>query len=242
LSPPGTAIPLFIHELGHIFGAVDLDEKNTAMYPRDPGLKFDAFSARVIGLNRDRTFHAQAFPVPAVSIKEVIGAYEARAALGRREPEIHLFLAYLYIEIKDYASASRECVEVLKADAGLTEIHSLLGSLFLAQGRTEEAIAEYRAVLEWKREIPVAHYNLGIACAQGGREDEATSEFREALKLNPNYAQAHASLGQQLLKKSEVDAALDHARTALQIFPDFPEGLCILAEALILKGDLALLE
>jgi tetratricopeptide (TPR) repeat protein len=242
LGGPGTAVPIAIHELGHIFGAVDLDEKNTVMNPGNPRSRFDTFSARVISLNKGRSFHTQTFPCPRSSISEVIAAYEDRASLGRSEPEIHLFLAYLYIGIKDYAAASRECVEVLKANAGLGEVHSLLGYLYLAQGRTNEAIAEYRMVLEWNRERPVAHFNLGIACAQGGNEDEATAEFREALRLNPSYAEAHASLGQQLLKSGEVEAGLDHARTAVKISPGFPEGLCILATALILKESASLLE
>lgn len=242
LGQPGSAVPVFIHELGHIFGAVDLDEQDTVMNPRNPGSHFDAFSARVINLNKGRSCHTQTFPAPPGSIKEIIAAYEDRANLRRSEPEIHLFLAYLYIEIRDYASASRACGEALKANAGLAEIHSLLAHLYLAQGRTQEAIAEYRTVLELNREHPLAHFNLAIACAQGRNEDEATSEFREALRLNPNYAEAHAGLAQQLLKKGEVDAALDHARTAVRIHPDFPEGLCILASALILKESASLLD
>lgn len=242
LGQPGSAVPIAIHELGHIFGAVDLEERNTAMNPRDPGSKFDAFSARVISLNRNRAFHTQIFPFPAGLIKEVIAEYEDRAALGRAEPEIGLFLAYLYIQTGDTASATKACLEVLRTNSELTEIHNLLGSLYLAQRKTDEAIAEYRQVLERSPEHPVAHFNLGLAFLQTGNEAGATVEFREAVRLNPNYAEAHASLGQQLLKRGEVDAALGHARTALRIFPDFPEGLCILAEALALKGGETLLE
>jgi Flp pilus assembly protein TadD len=242
LGQPESALPVVIHELGHVFGAVDLDEKNTAMNPRNPAPKFDAFSARVIGLNKNRSFHTQGFPSPPGLIKEIIAEYEARASLNRAEPEIPLFLAYLYIETKDYASATKACIEVLKANSENTEIHGLLGNLYLAQGRTNEAIAEYRRVIEWNPQLPIAHFNLGVACLQKGEEDEATFEFREAVRLNPNYAEAHADLGQQLLKKGEVDTALDHVRTALEIFPEFPEGLCILGAALILKEKEALLE
>ena len=242
LGRPGAGVPIAIHELGHIFGAVDLDEKNTAMNPRDPGSKFDAFSARVISLNRNRAFHTQMFPFPAGLIKEVIAEYEGRAALGRSEPEIRLFLAYLYIQTGDTASATRSYLDLLRTNSELTEIHNLLGNLYLAQQKTDEAIAEYRRVLEVSPEHPVARFNLGLAFLQTGNEAGATVEFREAVRLNPNYAEAHASLGQQLLKMGQVDAALDQARTALKIFPEFPKGLCILAAALILKDDVTLLE
>ena len=235
LGRPGAALPVVIHELGHIFGAVDLDEENTAMNPRNPALKFDPFSARVIGLNKNRSFHTQGFPSPPGSIREVISGYEARASLNRAEPEIPLFLAYLYIETKDYAAATKACLEVLKRNSETPEIQGLLGNLYLAQGRTDEAVAEYRKVIEWNPELPLTHFNLGVAFLQKGEEDKATLEFREAVRLSPNYVEAQAGLAQQLLKKGEVDAALDHVRKALEIFPDFPEGLCILGAALILK-------
>jgi Flp pilus assembly protein TadD len=242
LGQPGSAVPLSLHELGHIFGAVDLDEKNTAMNPRDPGSNFDAFSSRVIRLNRNRAFHTQTFPFPDELADQVIAEYEGRAALGRAEPEIPLFLAYLYIQTGDTSSAAKACLDVLRTNSELTEVHNLLGNLYLAQRRSDEAIAEFRRVLESSPEHPVAHFNLGLAFLQTGNEAGATAEFREAVRLNPNCAEAHASLGQQLLKRGDVDAALEHARTALKIFPDFPEGLCVLAEALILKGDEILLE
>ncbi len=148
LGQPGSAVPLALHELGHIFGAVDLDEKNTVMNPRDPGSKFDSFSSRVIRLNRNRAFHTQMFPFPAELTEQVISEYEGRAALGRAEPEIHLFLAYLYIQTGDSVSAKKACLDVLRTNSELTETHNLLGNLYLSQRRTDEAIAEYRRVLE----------------------------------------------------------------------------------------------
>jgi tetratricopeptide (TPR) repeat protein len=229
--------PIVLHELGHIFGAVDLDETGSVMNPHNPGLEFDRFSARIITLNRDRSFHTGSFPFPRSLTNEVVAAFQARSSLRRCEPELHLFLAYLYIESADYASASAECLEILKSSPDSTDVRVLLGNLKLAQGNVDEAIAEYRDILERQANLPTVHFNLGVAWSKRGNPEEAASSFREAVRLKPDYAEAHANLGHLCLKKGDVDAALRHGRTALKIYPDFPEGLCVLSVALILKGD-----
>jgi len=237
LVNPWILAPIVLHELGHIFGAVDLDETSSVMDPRNPGLEFDRFSARIITLNRDRSFHTSSFPFPRGLMNEVVAAFQARASLRRCEPELHLYLAYLYIESGDYTSASAECFEILKSSPDSTDVRVLLGNLKLAQGDADEAIAEYKDILERQANLPTVHFNLGVAWSKRGNPEEAASSFREAVRLNPDYAEAHTNLGHLSLKKGDVDAAVRHSRTALKIYPDFPEGLCVLSVALILKGD-----
>jgi tetratricopeptide (TPR) repeat protein len=235
LVNPWDLAPIVLHELGHIFGAVDLDESGSVMNPHNPGLEFDRFSARIITLNRDRSFHASTFPFPRSLTNEVVAAFKARATLRLCEPELHLFLAYLYIESGDYASASAECLEILKFSPDSADVHVLLGNLKLAQGNVDEAIAEYRNILARQANLPTVHFNLGVAWSKRGNPEEAASSFMEAVRLRPDYAEAHANLAHLSLKKGDIDAAVRHCRTALRVFPDFVEGLCILSVALILE-------
>ena len=237
LVNPWVLAPIVLHELGHIFGAVDLDETGSVMDPRNPGLEFDRFSARVVALNRDRSFHTGSFPFSRNLTKEITAAFQERASLKRCEPELHLFLAYLYIESGDYAAASAECLEILKTSPDSSDVRVLLGNLKLAQGDIDAAIAEYRDILERQANLPTVHFNLGVAWSKRGNPEEAAASFSEAVRLNPDYAEAHANLGHLCLKKGDVDAAVKCCRTALKIYPDFPEGLCVLSVALILKGD-----
>jgi tetratricopeptide (TPR) repeat protein len=242
LANPWAMAPVILHELGHVFGAVDLEENGSVMDPRNPGFEFDAFSARIITLNRDRSFHTGSFPFPPGLTDDVIAAYQARGLLGRCEPELHLFLAYLYIESGDYASASKECVEILKNSPESADVQVLLANMKLALGEVDSAITMYEKILTRQPNLLTVHFNLGVAWLKRGNQEEAASAFKEAIRLKPDHAEAHASLGCIYLKRGDVETAMRHCRTALKIFPDFAEGLCILSLALILKEDKESLE
>ena len=60
------------HELAHLFGAVDLVEPGSIMNHSHPGEHFDAFSSKLIMLNRDRVFLPPYFPLPREKIDEAI--------------------------------------------------------------------------------------------------------------------------------------------------------------------------
>ncbi len=242
VANPWAMAPVAVHELGHIFGAVDLEENGSVMNPGNPGLEFDSFSARIITLNRDRCFHTGTFPFPPDLTNDVIAAFQERASLRRCEPELHLFLAYLYIEAADYASASTECQKVLETNPESADVQVLLANLKLALGDVDAAITTYEKILARQPNLPTVHFNLGVAWLKRGNQEEAASAFREAIHLKPDHAEAHASLGCIYLKNGDVEAAIRHCRTALKIFPDFAEGLCILSLALIIKEDKESLE
>jgi len=242
LANPWTMAPVILHELGHVFGAVDLQEDGSVMNPGNPGLDFDPFSARVITLNRERSYRTASFPFPPAHLKEVISAFRGRAALKRHEPELHLFLAYLYVEAGDYPSASSESLEVLKLSPGSMDVRILLANLKLAQGNVDEAITEYQEILALDPDLPVVHFNLGVAWQRKGRAEEASSSFREAVRLKPTYAEAYANLAHLMLKKGEVESAMNYCRAAIKINPELFEGLCVLSIALILREDAKAIE
>ena len=242
MGNPWTMAPVILHELGHIFGAVDIQENGSVMDPTNPGFDFDAFSARVITLNRERSYRTGSFPFPLDQLEEVISAYRDRAALKRHEPALHLYLAYLWIEAGDYPAASSECLEVLKCSPDSIDVRVLLANLKLAQGDLDGAIIDYQEILTIEPGLPVVHFNLGVAWQHKNRLDEALSSFREAVRLKPTYAEAYANLAHVMLKKGEVESAATYCRTAIKIKPDFFEGLCVLSIALILKEDPDVLE
>jgi tetratricopeptide (TPR) repeat protein len=239
LTNPWDMAPILLHELGHVFGAVDLEQEGSVMDPRDPGLEFDRFSSRIINLNKYRSFHCASFPFPRTNLAEVISEFRARAELGRREPELRLFLAYFYIELGDYASAATEYEKLLEFSPGVVDAHVLLGNLRLAQGDVDGAIGTYQQILRSRRDLPIVHFNLGVAWMKKDMADRAASEFAEAIRLNPNYAEAHINLAHLCLRRGDLDSAIRHCRIAVNIYPDFPEGLCVLSVALILNesGD-----
>jgi tetratricopeptide (TPR) repeat protein len=61
-----------------------------------------------------------------------------------------------------------------------------LGSLYLRQRRTTEALAEFNKVLEYHPESSLAHYNLAIMFAEAKIYREALNEWGLASKYDPD--------------------------------------------------------
>jgi hypothetical protein len=94
------------HELCHIFGAIDLDEDGSIMSLNQRGARYDAFTSKIISLNRNRRFETQEFPLPPDVRDEALALYNGR--LGREgeearsregeERELRIVLSHLYQE------------------------------------------------------------------------------------------------------------------------------------------------
>jgi tetratricopeptide (TPR) repeat protein len=116
--------------------------------------------------------------------------------------------------------------------------HTQLGSAFLNQTRTIEAIAHCTKALEINPRHPGAHYNLGVALTQQGKINEAISHFSYAVRFKPDFAQAHNNLGEALAKRGKLEEATTHFSKALQSKPDWAEAHNNLGNALTQQGRL----
>lgn len=103
------------HELCHLFGAIDLNEKGSIMDMKNVGKDFDAFTTRLVLLNRNRNFIPHIFPLERGKWDKVITLYKERKRLERKEVDINVMLATFYIEKKECDSAIAECLEFLES-------------------------------------------------------------------------------------------------------------------------------
>jgi tetratricopeptide (TPR) repeat protein len=179
-----------IHEFCNLFGGIDLYQEESIMNHTRAGDGFDEFTCRVILTNKFRRFEPQVFPLPEAKIDEAISHYESRKDLNRDEHEIHLILALLYIEKKDYDLAARECQDALRVSPGLPEAYTLLGTVYQKMGKIEQATWEYKRILISNGASTEVSFNLGIFYLERGKIDEAINEFQREVKENPNSAEA----------------------------------------------------
>jgi tetratricopeptide (TPR) repeat protein len=131
---------------------------------------------------------------------------QAQAQKGRRD----LAIGYLTraVELnKDNPMA--------RASLRLALIHHNLGSLYLDQGQTEQAIAEFRQALAIDPTNADTLHLLGNALARQGHLDEAIQTYRQALRLVPDFPEAY----QDLYRAYEGQG--DHARA------DFASGMIL---------------
>lgn len=94
---------VLLHEILHIFGAVDLKTKGSVMSLRNPSLRVDHFTQAIIRTNRQRSFLDRDFPLSNERISDAISLYEDRRALGLGEEE----LAICLVKLKEARSIRR---------------------------------------------------------------------------------------------------------------------------------------
>jgi len=115
-----------IHELCHLFGAVDLEKERSIMNKNEPRLEFDEFTRQIIRLNRNRRFDPAVFPLSTEDTNSAIGFYLERKRLNRGEAGVPIMLAIFYLEMEDYEKAIQECLEAEKIAPQDAAIQKLL--------------------------------------------------------------------------------------------------------------------
>ena len=119
------------------------------------------------------------------------------------------------------------------------EYHSRLGSLLLARGQINEAIAHLQKAFALQENNAVAHYNLGIVLEKQGQTDEAIRQYQDALRLEPDLADAHNGLGVALHAKGQTDKAIRQLQEAIRLEPDHAEAHYNLGVAIHQQGRTA---
>ncbi len=105
-------------------------------------------------------------------------------------------LAYNNLAALD-AARKRDLDEALKAAKRAVELapnvgpfHDTLGSVHLARGELDPAIAAFRIAADAKPPDADHYYRLGVALEQKGLKSEAIGALKQALAVNPGFANA----------------------------------------------------
>ncbi|MGD9347721.1 MAG: tetratricopeptide repeat protein [Candidatus Aminicenantes bacterium] len=221
------------HELCHMYGAVDIHEKDSIMNVESLGCEFDEFTRDIIMLNKHREFDPKAYPLPISCRDQAINIYKNRAALNLGEPELHLVLAFLYLEKQELNEALSQYKKALEIKPESIGIQILIGNIHLKMGEPEQALSDYRSASSLFPQLPEIQFNMGLAYTQMGMIGDAISAYHKTIGLAPNYFDAHTNLGYLYLKKNNPDLAIESSRKALEIIPDSPEALTTLGAALL---------
>jgi hypothetical protein len=95
LKAKGGMAYVLLHEICHLFGAIDLQETGWVMSLRRPSFRIDGFTKAIMRVNRGRSFRPGESPLPEEHILEAIVLYEGRQALGLGEGQLLVCLGTL---------------------------------------------------------------------------------------------------------------------------------------------------
>ncbi len=115
--------------------------------------------------------------------------------------------------------------------------YDIVGTLYLQDGRPQEAAKFLAESLRLNPASAPTHYNMGLALSMMRRFSDAEYEFQEAVRLDPAHAEAFNNLGAMHHVAGDLDRAATYYRQAVVIRPDNAEARNNLARVLATQGQ-----
>ena len=146
----------------------------------------------------------------------------------------------MYFAKRDHTWAEKALEAAQQAqrlDDSLPEVHFSLGSVYIATGRTAEAITELRRALDLAPNSDEAYRRLGAAYMDAGRKNEAIRAFEKAADLNPYFWLNYRELGKAYFQTGDNDKALAAWQKIIQLEPDNFEGYQDVGAVYLTEGN-----
>jgi len=132
--------------------------------------------------------------------------------------------ARTYILLGDTATAERVASQAIQADASNFDAYRVLGNLYIAQRRPDEAIAELSTLVAKQPHDAAAETAMGMLFEVQHDSAKARAHYERALAIDANAAVAANNLAQLTASEGgNLDVALKLAQTAKARLPNQPE-------------------
>ena len=122
--------------------------------------------------------------------------------------------AHAAVEKKDYANGVKLLNQIVETDASDFQAWTLLGTLYLAQEKREDAEKAYAKAVELKPTYALSSINLGKLLLMQKRYDEAVDKLTRAVELQPQSADANLFLGEAYLHLKKGSKAIPYLNEA----------------------------
>lgn len=161
------------------------------------------------------------------------GFVNARAAMCRKQ-----LAAYkLSLDAARFGAAEEACQHVLDDDAESADVRVVLGQLYLASGKYENAMHEFELALEDNAHLAETYVGLGRTQAALGRNEEAEANLRRAIETDVSYWASFNAMGNFLFDQSRFDDAAEFYQMFVNRVDDDAQALNNLGAAYYLAGD-----
>ncbi|MSR87149.1 tetratricopeptide repeat protein [Candidatus Peribacteria bacterium] len=107
-----------------------------------------------------------------------------------------------------------------------------LGMAYLAQGKSDKALAEFNALLE-KKEWPITLVNRGLTKFRQGDNAGAIADYTRAMELDPMFYDSYYELGNIAYRSGNLTSAIDLYKKAHALKPQYTNALNNLGAAQI---------
>ena len=157
----------------------------------------------------------------------------AHAALCRK----HLAAYKLSADVSRFGSAEKACQEALERGKDSIDVRLVLGWLYLASGRNDEALAEFEAAREENENLAEAYVGVARAQQELGRVDDAEANLRRAIAVDASYWRSFNEMGNFLFFRGRFAEAAEFYQMFVDRVDDDAQALNNLGAAHYLAGD-----
>lgn len=125
---------------------------------------------------------------------------------------------------RDLPAAEAALRKAIEVDPAAMEAYGMLGQVYLAQNKLDQARVEFENVVKKQPRSVGAHTLIGMILQQQGKNAEAMDQYRRTVEIDPKAAVASNNLAwMQASSGGNLDQALQYAQAAQQVLPDQPE-------------------
>jgi tetratricopeptide (TPR) repeat protein len=149
---------------------------------------------------------------------------DARLRNGPARPQLLILAAQTYAASQDREAAERMLRQAIDKDPTFLPAYSMLGQLYVAQNKLDEARREFDELARRQSRPIGALIMSGMISQAQGNTPQAKERYTKALAVDPRSAVAANNLAWIYADGGEnLDEALQLAQTAATALPDVPE-------------------
>lgn len=236
---------VLVHELGHLFGAIHVRDRDSIMSPltdRQIPSSFDRENREIITVTRDFDFRKGAESLDSATVQRLLGSY--LKFLSTEQPfEFYYALGNLYSRLEQYESAVKVLTKAAELEPDVSRVHYDLGVLYSRLGNWRKAEDELSAAAAQLTLASQARHKSYVLNLLGGvyykqkNYQGAQYAWRRALSLRPDSLDIQINLANVLVKTGQAGLAIQELETLKKKYPSHPRILGGLGKANYLSGD-----
>ncbi len=120
--------------------------------------------------------------------------------------------------------ARQACLSAIAANAGLPDVHLVLGKIYGATGHPQEAVDEFRKTIQLDPLSIPAHTSLGKAYESLGQMSDSQTAYRALVDLWPNYLLPYSHLASFYYRQGRYQEAEPVFRKVVELAPGNATG------------------
>jgi tetratricopeptide (TPR) repeat protein len=160
----------------------------------------------------------------AKKLPEAKARVEARLARTPNDPAVLILAARTYSTLGDFAKFEQTLLKTLEVAPDTLEAYGLLGNLYMAQKRLDEARQMFAGMAAHQSKPVGAETMIAMLLQVQGKTAEARKQYEKVLTIDPRAAVAANNLAWMYVESGDnLDVALQLAQTAKAQLPNQPE-------------------